>query len=225
MAETPRASASSNAWGSTTSAARRTGCRSPASPRLRPPRLRTSKGECEANRSRPQGHRRLRGAHPCARERVPLGARHPLVSGPAAGARGGQPGPDAVPARPRPDRPLQGVQAAQTQDAGVRGAGGGPLPDPAYPHAGGLLHLPDGGASSRPERGSDRGDRAGARSGASALRPHRRGGAGRGAAGARSALSPQRALAAGGGRAGAGWPGPQPDRAGARRDPEPHRAG
>ena len=66
-----------------------------------------------------------------------------LVSGAAARAGAGQPGEDAVPARPRPDRALEGVPAAQAQDAGVRGAGGGPLPDPAHPHARGLLHLAD----------------------------------------------------------------------------------
>ena len=38
-----------------------------------------------------------------------MGPRDALLSGDPARARGGQPGPDAVPARPRPDRALEGV--------------------------------------------------------------------------------------------------------------------
>ena len=43
--------------------------------------------------------------------------------------------PHAVPARPRPDRPLQGVPAPQAQDAGLHRARGRPLPHAADPHA------------------------------------------------------------------------------------------
>ena len=169
--------------------------------------------------------RNVRGADPLLGGGVPLGARDALVSGAQARAGAGQPGEDAVPAGPGPDRALEGVPAPQAQDAGVRGAGGGPLPDAAHAHARGLLHLEDGRAGARAERGPDRGGRAGSRPRASAVRAHRRGGAGRGAAGARHAVPAQRALAAGGGGAGAGRPGAQPDRAGAGRDPQSHRAG
>ena len=91
---------------------------------------------------------------------VPLGVGRALVPGAPARAGGRQPGADAVPARPRPDSAFEGVPAAEAQDAGLRGSGGGPLPDAADPHARGLLHLADGGAGARPERGPDRGDRA-----------------------------------------------------------------
>ena len=57
-----------------------------------------------------------------------------------------------------------------------------------------------------------------------AVRAHRRGGARRGAARARRAeLPPQPPVASGGGRAGARRAGAEPDRAGSRRDPQPHR--
>ena len=103
--------------------------------------------------------------------------------------------------------------------------GGRPLPDPAHAHARDLLHRADGRAGAGAERGPDRGDRAGARPRPPAVRPHRRGGARPGAARARRAELPaQPALASGGGRAGARRARAQPDRAGARRDPQPHRA-
>ena len=61
---------------------------------------------------------------------------------------------------------------------------------------------------------------------ASAVRAHRRGGARRGAAGEGGAeLPPQPAVAAGRRRAGARRARAQPHRAGARRDPQPHRVG
>ena len=102
-----------------------------------------------------------------------------------------------VPARPRPDRALQGVPAAQAQDAGVHRARGRPLPHPAHPHARGLRDRAHGGARAAAQRGPDRGDRARARPRAPALRAHRRGGARRLPARAlRAALPPQRALAA-----------------------------
>src|SRR3954454_8380016 len=107
------------------------------------------------------GYADVRGTDPLLGGGVPLGPWDALLSRPAAGARGGQPGADAIPARPRPDRALEGVPAAQAQDAGVRGAGGRSLPDPAHAHPRGLLHLADGGAGARPERGPDGGDRAG----------------------------------------------------------------
>ena len=124
---------------------------------------------------------------------------------PRRGAR--QPAADAVPARPRPDRPLEGLPPPQAQDAGLRRPRGRPLPDPAHPHAGGLRDRPHGRPGARPQRGPDRGDRARPRPRPPALRPHRRGGARRGAARAlRQRLQAQRPLAAGGRRAGARRP-------------------
>ena len=145
-----------------------------------------------------------------------LAARRPLLSRGSRAPGGRLRRPDALPARPRPDRALQGVPAAQAQDAGVRGAGGRPLPDAAHPHAGDDADLAHGRAGTGAERGSDRGDRAGARPRSPAVRPHRGGRAGPLCARAlRARLPTQRALAAGGRRAGAA----EPDRAGAGRDP------
>src|SRR3954468_9374737 len=56
-------------------------------------------------------HRHAGGSGPLLGGRVPLGSGDPFLSGPAARARGRQPGADAVPARPRPDRALEGVPA------------------------------------------------------------------------------------------------------------------
>ena len=102
----------------------------------------------------------------------------------------------AVPARPRPDRALQGVPAAEAQDAGVRGAGGRPLPHAADPHARGdedLAHRRAGAAAQRGPRG---GDRARARRRPPAVRAHRRGAcwtpAGASASGAGSATTSTR---------------------------------
>src|SRR5262249_30922499 len=94
---------------------------------LVPPRLRTSSHDHE--------HGDLRGAGPLLGGPVPLGPGDAVLSGAEEGAGGGQPGAYSGPARPRPDRSLQGVPAAQAQDAGVRCSRGGPLPDPAHPHA------------------------------------------------------------------------------------------
>ena len=150
-------------------------------------------------------------------------AGHPLLPGDARAAGGGLLAAHALPARPRPDRALQGLPAPQAQDAGVRRARGRPLPHPAHPHARGHADLANRGAGAAPERGPRRGDRAGPRPRPPAVRPHRRGGARRVPARAlRARLPPLRALAAGGGRARADG-GPQPHRAGARRDPPPLR--
>ena len=157
---------------------------------------------------------------------VPVGPGDAVVSGGAPGAGARQPDAHAVSARSGPDRALEGVPAAQAQDAGVHRAGGRPLPDAAHAHARDVRDRADGCAGAGAERGPDRGDRARARPRASAVRAHRRGGARRGAAGAGGAELPaQRAVAAGGGRAGARRAGAQPDRAGARRDPQSHRVG
>ena len=157
-------------------------------------------------------------------ERVPLRARDPLLSGAPRGRGARQPAAHAVPARPRPDRPLQVLPPAQAQDPGLRRPRGRPLPDPAHPHARGLRDRPHRRPGAGAERGPDRGDRARPRPRPPALRPRRRGGARRGAARAlRQRLQAQRALAAGGRGAGARRPRPQPDRAGARRHPQPHR--
>src|SRR6266511_4122784 len=115
-----------------------------------PGRVRTSEHD--------HAYRDARGTGSLLGIRVPLGARDAFVSGPEARAGGGQPGADAVSAGPRPDRPLEGVSSAEAQDAGLRGAGGRSLPDEADPHARGLLHLADGGAGARLERGPDGGD-------------------------------------------------------------------
>ena len=108
----------------------------------------------------------------------------------------------AIPARPRPDRALQGVPAPQAQDAGVRGARGRPLPHAPHPHArddADLAHRRPRAAAQRGPRG---GDRARPRPRPPAVRPHRRGRARPLRARAlRARLPPQRALAAGRGRA------------------------
>ena len=64
-----------------------------------------------------------------------VAARHALLPGRPRAARGGLRAAHAVPARPRPDRALQGVPPAEAQDAGLRRAGGRPLPHAAHPHA------------------------------------------------------------------------------------------
>ena len=55
----------------------------------------------------------------------------------------------------RPDRPLQGIPAAETQDTGFSSAGGGPLPDPDDPYAGGGPGGPDHCPGPWAERGPD----------------------------------------------------------------------
>ena len=67
-----------------------------------------------------------------------------------------------VPARPRPDHPLQGVPAAEAQDPGLLRAGRRPLPHPADAHARGVADRPDDRQGAAPERGPDRGHRASA---------------------------------------------------------------
>ena len=99
--------------------------------------------------ARRNSHGRLAPSRPCGAasgcqnrvvsidlaRRPPVPARRPVLPGRAGAARGGVRAAHAVPARPRPDRALQGVPAAQAQDAGVRGARGRPLPHAAHPHA------------------------------------------------------------------------------------------
>ena len=93
-------------------------------------------GACESDhRSPASAGRDPRGAGPRVGGRVPVGPRDTLLSGDPPRARGGQPGPDAVPARPRPDRALEGVPATQAQDAGVHRTRGRSLPDPARTHS------------------------------------------------------------------------------------------
>ncbi len=74
------------------------------------------------------------------------------------GAR--QPAAHALPARPRPDRPLQVLPPPQAQDPGLRRARRRSLPDAAHAHPGGLRDRPHRGPGARPQRGPDRGDRA-----------------------------------------------------------------
>ena len=142
----------------------------------------------------------------------------------AAARRRGLLAAHAVPARPRPDRPLQVVSPPEAEDPGVHRAAGRPLPHPADAHAGGVGHRPRRGPRAAAERGPGRGGRARPRPRPRAVRPHRRGGARPGArARLRPPLPPQPALAADRRRARARRPRPEPDPGGARRDPEPHR--
>ena len=112
-------------------------------------------------------------------------------------ARGGVPRPHAVPARPRPDRPLEAVPAAEGQDAGLHRPGRRPLPHAHDPHARDDRDRPRRRPRAAAERGSRRGDRARPRHRPPAVRARRRGGARRRAARAlRRPLPPQRAVAA-----------------------------
>ena len=157
-----------------------------------------------------------RRSHPGLRGVVSVAAGGALLPGRARARGAGLPAAHAVPARPRPDRALEGVPAAQAQDAGVRGAGGRPLPDAADPHARGDADLPHRRAGAAPQRGPHGGDRAGPRRRAPAVRAHRRGGARRVRARAvRPRVPAQRALAAGGRDDRAA----QPHRRGPGRDP------
>ena len=91
--------------------------------------------------------------------------------------RAAGPAPDLLPARPRPHRALQGVPAAEAQDAGVPRARGRPLPRPPHPHARGRADRPDRRPGAPPERGPHRGDRARPRPRPHAVRAPRRAGA------------------------------------------------
>ena len=75
-------------------------------------------------------------------------------------ARGAVRRADAVPARSRPDRPLEAVPAAEGQDAGLHRPGGRPLPHADDPHARDDRDLARRRARAAAERGSRRGDRA-----------------------------------------------------------------
>ena len=150
-----------------------------------------------------------------------VAARRALVSGAARGRRGRLAAAHAVPARPRPDRPLEGVPPAQAQDPGLHLARGRPLPHAAHAHARGGRDRAHGRARARAQRGPDRGDRARPRPRPPAVRAHRRERARRVPARAlrrrASATTSTRCgsverLERDGARA-------QPDRAGARRDP------
>ena len=174
------------------------------------------RGNARAGR---KSRRRLRGAHPRARGAGALAARGALVRhARPEPRRGREHDPDAVPARPRPDRPLEAVPPAEGEDAGLHRSGGRPLPHPDHAHAGDDRDRSRRRPRAAAERGSDRGDRARARHGPPAVRPRRRGAARplpRRAV--RHRLPPQRAVAPD--RAGA-----EPDRRGVRRDPHAQRA-
>ena len=127
-------------------------------------------------------------------------------------------GADAVPARPRPDRPFQVVPPAEGEDPGLHRPRGRPLPDADDPYARDDGDLARRRPRAAAERGSRRGDRARPRHGPHAVRPRRRAGARRGAARAlrrrvpaQRAIPPDRAAA-------------QPHARGVRRDPHAHRA-
>ena len=131
----------------------------------------------------------------------------------------------AVPARPRPDRPQQGVPAPEAQDAGVRRARGRPLPHAPHAHARGDPGLAHRRARAGAQRGPRRGDRARARPRPPAVRPHRRGRARRlprASASGRAFRHHEHSLRVVD-TARARRRRPQPDRAGARRDPRPLR--
>ena len=127
--------------------------------------------------------RRLRRAHPRAGGARPLAARRPLVrdARPAQRPEAGVRRPHAVPARPRPDRPLEAVPAPEGQDAGLHRPGRRPLPHADDPHARDDRDRPRRRPRAAAERGPRRGDRARPRHGPHAVRPRRRGGARRGA--------------------------------------------
>ena len=130
---------------------------------------------------------------------------------------GGVRHPDALPARPRPDRPLEAVPPAEGQDAGLHRPRRRPLPHADDAHARDDRDRARRRPRAAAERGPDRGDRARARHGPSAVRARRRGAARPLPARAvRQRLPPQRAVAAD--RRGA-----EPHRRGARRDPHAHR--
>src|SRR5215207_8348760 len=169
-------------------------------------------------RERARDRSRLRGSHPRRRGGSARAGRDALVSGRARAAGGRLRTAHAVPARPRPDRALQGVPPAQAEDAGVRRARGRPLPHAAHAHARDHADLAHGRTRAAAQRGPHRGDRARPRPRPPAVRAHRRARARpRRARALRPRLPPQRALAARRRRDRAA----QPDRAGARRDPAP----
>ncbi len=121
---------------------------------------------------------RIRGTNPRARGAVAVAARRPLLRDARTPEAGGAVRrAHAVPARPRPDRPLEAVPPPQGQDAGVHRPGGRPLPDADDPHARDHRDLARRRSRAAAQRGSDGGDRPRARHGPSALRPRGRGGA------------------------------------------------
>ena len=107
----------------------------------RPDRGRPSGRDCWHNRTmsiateQRHGRGRLRRALGRAGGAAALAAGGALLSGAARARGGGLLAAHAVPARPRPDRALQGVPPADAQDAGVRGAARRPLPHAADAHA------------------------------------------------------------------------------------------
>ncbi len=80
------------------------------------------------------------------------------------------PAANAVPARSRPDRPLEVVPPAQAQDAGLHRSKRRPLPHAAYAHTRDDRDLTRRRPGAAPERGSDRGDRSRPRPRASRVR-------------------------------------------------------
>ena len=132
----------------------------------------------------------------------------------------------AVSARPRPDRPLQGVPAPQAQDAGVRRPERRPLPHAADPHARGDPGLAHG--RPRAARSTRTWSRRSGSATTSAIRrsatsARRRSTAACASASARAFHHHEHSLRVVDTleRDGAGA---QPDRAGPRRDPQPLRA-
>src|SRR5687767_3540315 len=102
----------------------------------------------------------VRGADPPLRSGISVGAGDAFVSGEEEGGGAAFGSADAVSARPGPDRPLEGVQAPEAQDAGVHRAGGRSLPDAAHAYARDGVHRADRVEGAGVERGLDGGDRA-----------------------------------------------------------------
>ena len=132
-------------------------------------------------------YRRDRAADLC-----PMGDLQRCQPGPGkAGAAG--PHPPRVPAGPGPRAPLQGVPAAQAEDAGLPLAGRRPLPHPADAYAGSFADRPHHCPRPAAERGPDRSHQSGPRPWAHSLRPRGRKRAGQALPGRLQALPPESA--------------------------------
>src|SRR3989442_6936824 len=92
----------------------------------------------------------------------------------AAAAGAGRRRPTGVSARPRSHHPLQGVPAAEAQDAGVLRARRRSLPDAPDAYARGVADRADDSEGAAPPRRAHRSDRARARPWPYAVRPRRR---------------------------------------------------
>ena len=105
----------------------------------------------------------------CSRRRRPRAPTRAAACGPSRRRR-----PAGVSARSRSHHPLQGVPAAEAQDAGLLRADRRPLPHAADAHARGVADRADDRQGPAAARGADRSDRARPRSRPHAVRPRRR---------------------------------------------------